>query len=260
VRSSAPLDVDPRSTPCFDGDKRAGKAALATLLPQLSDQQRRLYATGSHGLLVVLQGRDASGKDGTLRHVLEGMTPLGFRAHAFKAPTEIEAAHDFLWRAHQVAPGLGEFAVFNRSHYEDVLARRVRGLDPEERWRPRYAHIREFERLLAGDGRTVIVKLYLHISRDEQAERLRSRLDDPTKHWKFRLGDLDDRRLWAEYDRAYTETLTETDADAAPWYVIPADRKWYRNLAVAHVLLETLQALGLDYPEPEEDLSSVRIE
>src|SRR3954453_11531392 len=196
VRTSSPLDVDPRATPRFDGGKQAGKEALQQLLPKLSDQQRRLYAGQSHGLLVVLQGRDASGKDGTLRHVLEGMTPLGFSAHAFKAPTEDEALHDFLWRAHAVTPARGALAVFNRSHYEDVLVRRVRDLDPEERWRPRYGSIRDFERLLACDGRTLIVKLHLLISRDEQAERLNARLRNPAKRWKFRVGDLDDRKLW----------------------------------------------------------------
>jgi PPK2 family polyphosphate:nucleotide phosphotransferase len=251
-------EVDTRSTDGAPGDKEATTAAFPELWDGLHDLQERLFAESQRSLLVVLQAMDAGGKDGTIEHVFRGMNPQGVRVASFKAPTEVELAHDFLWRVHQQAPRHGEIGVFNRSHYEDVLVVRVHDLVPEPVWRDRYAHIRAFEELLTAGG-TTIVKLFLHISEEEQAERLRARLDDPTKHWKFRKGDLDERERWDDYQAAFEDAIAETSTEAAPWYVIPADRKWYRNWAVLRILTETLEAMDPQYPPPEEDLASVVI-
>jgi PPK2 family polyphosphate:nucleotide phosphotransferase len=202
---------------------------------------------------------DTSGKDGTIRHVFEGVNPLGVRVKAFKAPTEDERDHDFLWRVHPHVPGAGEIAIFNRSHYEDVLAARVRSFVPKEVWKKRYDQINDFERLLSETG-TLILKFFLHIDRDEQKERLQERLDDPARRWKFRLGDLQDRALWDEYMKAYEDALAKTSTKHAPWYVVPSNKKWYRNLVVATVLVEALEKLGMKPPEAEEDLSGVVID
>jgi PPK2 family polyphosphate:nucleotide phosphotransferase len=221
--------------------------------------QEALWAEHKHKVLIVLQGMDTSGKDGTIRHVFEGVNPLGVRVASFKAPTPEELDHDFLWRVHPRVPGRGEMVVFNRSHYEDVLAVRVKRLAPPGVWRARYDQINDFERLLADTG-TVILKFFLHIDKDEQKERLQARLDDPAKRWKFRRGDLDDRRLWPDYMAAYEEALSRTSQKHAPWYVVPANKKWYRNLVVATVLVEALEGLEIQIPEPEEDLKDVVIE
>lgn len=243
------------------GRSKNGETAqeLAALNAKVELLQERLWAANGPSVLVVLQGMDTSGKDGTIRHVFEGVNPLGVRVAAFKAPTEDERAHDFLWRVHPQVPGRGEMVIFNRSHYEDVLAARVRGFVPPAVWKLRYRQIVDFERLLAETG-TTILKFFLHIGRDEQKERLEARLADPEKRWKFRLGDLEDRRLWDEYMAAYEDLLERTSQDHAPWYVIPSNKKWYRNLAVAEVLVEALEKLDLRQPEPEEDLSGVVIE
>ncbi len=251
-------DHDPTAKPGFDGKKRQGRKALEELKPRLADLQRRLWAEGERGLLVVLQAMDTGGKDGTIRHVFGGVNPQGVHVRSFGVPTEWELRHDYLWRVHQHAPERGAITIFNRSHYEDVLVVRVKKLVAEERWSRRYEHIRAFERLLADEG-TVIVKFFLHISKEEQRRRLQARLDDPTKNWKFRRGDLDDRALWDEYQRAYEDAITETSTDYAPWFVVPADRKWYRNLVVSTVLVETLEGMDLRYPEPEGDLSGIVI-
>ncbi len=216
-----------------------GKARLAELQTELGALQEELYAAGTHALLIVLQGMDTSGKDGTIRSVLRGVDPVGCRVEGFKVPTEEEMAHDFLWRVHRVTPRLGQIAVFNRSHYEDVLVVRVRELAPERVWRPRYEQIRHFESLLAASG-TLVVKFFLHISRDEQEERLLAREENPTKAWKLSAGDWRERTRWDEYQRAYEEALAECSTDHAPWYVVPADRKWFRDVAVAQVLVELL--------------------
>ncbi len=230
----------------------------ADLNTRVEELQELLYADGRHKVLVVLQATDTGGKDGTIRHVFEGVNPQGVKVASFKRPTEIELAHDYLWRVHQHTPATGEIVVFNRSHYEDVLVVRVHELVPEERWKKRYDHIRHFEQLLADEG-TTIVKLFLHISKDEQRERLQERLDDPDKHWKFALGDLEERKHWDDYQDAFRAMLEETSTDDAPWYVIPADRKWYRNLVISQLLIDTLEALDLRYPENEDDLSNVTI-
>ena len=252
--------LDAGSTAAFDGKKKdAETEAFPRLNARLEELQELLWAERKHKMLIVLQGMDTSGKDGTIRHVFDGVNPQGVRVASFKAPTEAELAHDFLWRVHPNVPGRGEMAIFNRSHYEDVLVVRVQQLAPEEVWRPRYRQINDFERLLAETG-TTILKFFLHIDKDEQKERLQARLDDPAKRWKFRKGDLDDRARWDDYVAAYEEALEKTSTEHAPWYVVPANKKWYRNLVVATVLVETLEKLGMKHPEAEEDLAGIEIE
>jgi PPK2 family polyphosphate:nucleotide phosphotransferase len=262
VAHGADLDlgaVDPSGTPGYDGDKAAAKHELRVLRRELFAFQSRLWAERKHSLLLVLQALDAGGKDGTIRKVFSAFNLQGARVAAFGVPTEEELAHDFLWRIHPHAPGHGRVAIFNRSHYEDVLVVRVAKLAPDAVWQPRYEHIRAFERGLV-DGGTTVVKLYLHISKDEQAVRMRERVEDPSKQWKFRLADLDERKRWDDYQAAYEEAIAETSTEGAPWYVIPANRNWYRNWAVSTILLDTFAAIDPKYPPPEEDLSNVVIE
>ena len=216
---------------------------------RLADLQDRLWAESRRSLLVVLQAMDAGGKDGTIKHVFRGVNPQGCRVQSFKEPTHLELAHDFLWRVHRAAPRAGEIGIFNRSHYEDVLITRVHGLVPEKVWRERYDLINSFEELL-GHGGTTIVKLFLHISKGEQRKRFDSRLHEPRKRWKFQPSDLTERERWAAYQEAYADALTATSTASAPWYVIPADRKWYRNWAVSRVLIDTLEHMDPHYPEP----------
>ena len=230
---------------------------LDRLTQRLDGLQRRLYAEGARALLVVLQGRDASGKDGTLRRIFGPLDPLGVTATSFKAPTEEELRHDFLWRIHRAVPGRGTIGVFNRSHYEDVLVVRVRRLVPEAVWRPRYEQINLFERILVENG-TVIVKFVLHISREEQRERLLARLDDPEKHWKFNAGDLAERELWEAYTEAYREMLERTSTAVAPWYVVPADGKRIRDVLVARTLVETLERMDPQWPGPPPEVERLR--
>lgn len=251
-------DHDPRDRTAFSGEKVDGKRLVEEQSLRLEELQEKLYADGTHKLLLVLQAMDTAGKDSTIRHVFRSVDPIGVRVTSFKKPTEEELAHDYLWRVHSRTPRSGEISIFNRSHYEDVLVVRVHGLVPEGRWRRRYEHIRAFEQLLVDEG-TTIVKCFLNISVDEQAERLQARVDDTTKRWKFRRGDLAERALWPEYMKAYEDAITETSTPAAPWYVIPADRKWYRNLIVGNLLIQALESLDLEYPAPEEDLDDVRI-
>jgi len=251
--------VDPRATAAFRGGKREARKELVRLTARLEALQELLWADRRHRLLVVLQGMDTSGKDGTIRHVFDGVNPQGVRVKGFGVPTPEELAHDYLWRVHPHAPARGEIVIFNRSHYEDVLVVRVKELVPEAVWSRRYEQINAFEKLLAEEG-TTILKFFLHISRDEQKRRLESRLNEPQKRWKFRRGDLDDRRLWPQYREAYQAALSRTSTSWAPWYVVPADRKWYRNLVVSRVLVDCLERLDLRYPEPEEDLDGVVVE
>ncbi|MDQ3895703.1 MAG: polyphosphate kinase 2 family protein [Actinomycetota bacterium] len=249
-------EIDTASTDGAPGGKKETQAAAKDLYGEMADLQERLYAEGTRSLLVVLQALDAGGKDGTIKHVFRGLNPAGCRVVSFKVPSEEERRHDFLWRVHARTPGKGEVVVFNRSHYEDVLIVRVHALVPEEVWRPRYEFINAFEADLAAAG-TRIVKLYLHISKEEQAERFQARLDDPSKHWKFRKGDLAERARWDDYVAAFEEAMARTSTAQAPWYVIPADRKWYRNWAVGRILVETLQHMDPQYPPAEEDLTGV---
>jgi PPK2 family polyphosphate:nucleotide phosphotransferase len=250
---------DPADTGDFEGGKNEGRAHLARLTDRLAELQEMFYADGRHKLLVVLQGTDTSGKGGAIRKAFEGLDPAGVHVTSFKAPTEAELAHDFLWRVHPHVPANGQISIFDRSHYEDVLIVRVHDLVPKARWKARYAHIRDFEQMLADEG-TVIVKFFLHISKDEQAERLRARLDDPTKNWKFRTGDLDERERWDDYQDAYQEVVRRTAAGHAPWIVVPANRKWYRDLVICQTLIDTLEGLDLHYPQPVEDLSHIVID
>jgi PPK2 family polyphosphate:nucleotide phosphotransferase len=251
-------DHDPRATSGVDG-KTEGRAEVAELATRMEDLQRKLYADGRHKLLVVLQGMDTSGKGGAIRKAFEALNPTGVHVASFKAPTEPELTHDFLWRVHQHVPGDGMISIFDRSHYEDVLIVRVRGLVPEQRWKARYGHIREFEQMLVDEG-TTIRKFFLHISKQEQAERLQARIDDPTKRWKFRVADLAERKLWDDYQHAYEEAIRQTATPDAPWIVVPADRKWHRDLVIARTIVGTLEGLDLRYPEPEEDLSGIVVE
>ena len=251
--------IDPGSTAGFKGKKAAAEKALQALGKRLEVLQESLWATHEKKVLVVLQGMDTSGKDGTIRKVFDAVNPLGVGVAAFKAPTPEELDHDFLWRVHPRVPGRGEMVIFNRSHYEDVLAARVHNLVPREVWEKRYQQINDFERLLAETG-TLILKFFLYISKDEQKQRLQERLDDPLKRWKFRKGDLVDRACWDAYIEAYEDALAKTSHKWAPWYVVPADKKWFRNLVVATVLVKALEDLDLGVPEPAEDLDGVVIE
>ncbi len=250
-------DHDPRET--FGWEKDAARAELAEVVDELADLQKRLFAEQADAVLIVLQAMDAGGKDGVLREVLTGLNPAGVRVRPFGVPSEEERAHDFLWRIHRHTPARGEIVVFNRSHYEDVLVVRVKELAPEAQWRPRYDHIRRFERLLHDEG-TAIVKLFLNISSEKQRERLQDRIDDPDERWKFRRADLDDRALWDDYMAAYRDALEETSVDTAPWFVVPGDRKWVRNLAVAHILVDVLRRLDPQYPEAEADLDGLVVQ
>lgn len=262
IRPGQDLDlsaIDTRATPEFDGDKDDARPVFEERQHRLAELQDVLYAQGEHRLLVVLQAMDTGGKDGTIRHVFNEVDPIGVRMQSFKKPTERELAHDYLWRVHPHVPGDGEVVVFNRSHYEDVLVVRVHGWVDDATARRRFGHIRDFERLLVDEG-TTIVKLFLHISEDEQRERLQARLDEPDKRWKFSTGDLAERKRWDDYQRVYTEAIQETSTEDAPWYVVPADRKWYRNLVVSQILIDTLEALDLRYPDPEDDLEGIVVE
>jgi PPK2 family polyphosphate:nucleotide phosphotransferase len=251
--------LDPGETGDFKGGKEEGLKTLQKLNQKLEELQELLFAENRHKILVVLQAMDTGGKDGVIRRVFDGVNPQGVKVASFKAPTPEELARDFLWRAHKVVPGKGEMVIFNRSHYEDVLVVRVRGLAPQAVWKKRYEQINEFERILSDNG-TTILKFFLHIDRDEQKERLQARLDDPAKHWKFNIGDLEERKLWDEYMKAYEDVLNKTSTAYAPWYVVPANRKWYRDLVICTTLVETLKGLDMQYPKPKDDLSRVVIE
>ncbi|MDW8351753.1 MAG: polyphosphate kinase 2 family protein [Anaerolineae bacterium] len=252
-------DFDPEDTSLFDGEKALAKEQLDALNDELEHLQELMYAEHQRKLLVVLQGMDTSGKDGLIRSVFDGVNPQGVKVANFKAPTPAELDHDYLWRIHPHVPGKGEIVIFNRSHYEDVLIVRVQGLAPEAVWRRRYRHIREFERMLADEGVTIL-KFYLHISKDEQKQRLQARLDDPSKRWKFNVGDLKERARWNDYMQAYEEAINETSTEWAPWYVIPANKKWYRDWVAVNIILDTLRGFKMSYPQPRQDLSHVVIE
>lgn len=253
------MDWDPNDNTYFESGKEAGKLHLAELNNELMVLQNILYAENKHKLLIVLQGMDTSGKDGTIKHVFKGVNPQGVRIANFKVPSKIELDHDYLWRVHHQVPGKGEIVIFNRSHYEDVLAVRVHNLVPKEIWSKRYSHINAFEKMLSDEG-TIILKFFLHIDLKEQKERLQARLDDPNKLWKFRKGDLEERKLWPNYTQAYEDVLMKTSTRVAPWYIIPANRKWYRNLVIGSIFVETLKDLNMNYPDPEEDLTGIVID
>jgi PPK2 family polyphosphate:nucleotide phosphotransferase len=250
---------DPDSKAGFEEGKEEGKRALPALNDQLSALQKRLWGESRQKLLIVLQATDTGGKDGTIRNVFSGVNPQGVKVHTFGKPTEEELSHDYLWRIHHHTPANGQITVFNRSHYEDVLVVRVRELVPRERWEKRYQHINDFERLLADEG-TRIVKVYLNISKEEQKERLEARLQDPDKNWKFTPEDLADRSLWDDFRTAFEAMLSRTSTEHAPWYVVPANRKWYRNLVVSQILIDTIEEMDPQYPPPAEGLDEVVID
>lgn len=243
----------------YDGDKDDAKKEVKQLTNQLEELQELLYAEHRQKVLVVLQGMDTSGKDSTIRRVFEGVNPQGVRVASFKVPTELELDHDYLWRVHRHTPGRGEIVIFNRSHYEDVLVVRVHNLVPEEVWSRRYDHINQFEKILADEG-TTILKFFLHISKEEQREQLQERLDTPHKRWKFNPDDLEERKLWPEYTKAYEDVLSRTSTDYAPWYIVPSNRRWHRDVIIGRVLVDTLRRLDMKYPEPTYDYRGMTVE
>jgi len=252
-------DIDPGDVSEAPGDKDATKAASEALVERLADLQDLLWARQQERLLVVLQGIDTSGKGGTVEHVFGAVNPAGLHVTSFKAPSESELARDYLWRVHANVPQDGQIAVFDRSHYEDVSAVRVLGLVPEKRWRKRFDHINAFEGLLTDEG-TTIVKILLHISKEEQKRRLESRLEEAHKQYKFRLSDLDARKQWDDYQEAFAEMVERTSTDHAPWHIIPADKKWYRNWAVATIVTGVLEEMDLTWPESPDDLTGVVVD
>ena len=252
-------ELDPSDVSAAPGDKQATNEAAEVLVDRLAELQDILWARQRERLLVVLQGIDTSGKGGTVEHVFGAVNPAGLRVTSFKAPSESELARDYLWRVHANVPQDGEIAVFDRSHYEDVTAVRVLGLLPKKRWKKRYEHINAFERLLADEG-TTIIKVLLHISKEEQKRRLESRLAEPHKHYKFRLSDLDARKQWDDYQEAFADMVERTSTEHAPWHIIPADKKWYRNWAVATIVTGVLEAMDLTWPESPDDLTGVVVD
>jgi PPK2 family polyphosphate:nucleotide phosphotransferase len=242
----------------FHRDKETAESEFKSVRRELIELQQRLYAEGKQKLLIVFQAMDAGGKDGTIRNVFRGVNPQGVRVTSFKVPSKEELAHDFLWRIHKAVPGKGMIGVFNRSHYEDVLVVRVHNIVPETVWRPRFEQINQFEKLLHECG-TRILKFYLHISKAEQKERFQSRLDEPAKNWKFSIGDLDKRKYWDNYMVAYGEMLQQCSTAYAPWHVVPANQKWYRNLAITQIIVETLREMNPQYPPPEDNIENVTI-
>lgn len=251
-------DRDPDDSGRF---KHKASAAEPTQknLEELEELQELLYAQNKHALLVVFQAMDTGGKDGAIEHVFSGLDPQGCMVSSFKVPTPLEKSHDFLWRCHAAVPPKGMIGIFNRSHYEAVLVERVLGIADRDVWSRRYDHINNFERLLADEGVTV-VKFFLHITKDEQKKRLQARLDDPAKQWKFAMGDLDTRKRWDEYMEAYQDALRECSTAHAPWYVVPANRKWFRNWVISDTIVRTLKGLKMEYPAPEPGLDRVKID
>lgn len=240
-----------------DIDRGEAEEEFRKLTVELRDLQHLMYAEDRRSLLVVLQGRDAAGKDGTIRHVFGPMNPQGTRVTSFKVPSKAEMAHDFLWRCHRAAPRTGTVGIFNRSHYEDVLVVRVHDLVPREIWSKRFEHINAFERLLADKG-TVILKFYLHIDRDEQLERFKKRIDNPKKNWKISDADYSERPHWDAYTEAFEDALSKCSTDIAPWFVIPANRKWARNLVIADIVADAMRSLDMRFPKPDVDMDEIR--
>ena len=239
--------------------KKAARKELAENIAALADLGYRLYAENHRSLLLVLQGMDTAGKDGAIRHVMRGFNPQSCRVTSFKQPGVEELAHDFLWRIARAVPRKGSVGIFNRSHYEDVLVVRVHELVPKAEWQSRYERINQFEKLLH-DGNVTVVKVFLHISKDEQRSRLQARLDNPNKRWKFSRGDLEERKFWADYQRAYEAALTRCNTRHAPWHIVPADRKWYRNLVISRILCKTLEKMSPQYPAAEAGLERLIVE
>ncbi len=251
-------DYDPADTGSYKSHEDAAEP-LQAHLSELIKLQNLLYAENKRSLLIVLQGMDTSGKDGTIRHVMSGLSPLGVQVHAFKAPTQEDLDHDFLWRVHKVVPPLGTIGIFNRSHYEDVLVVRVHDLVKPKVWKDRFKQINQFERTLVKNN-TILLKFFLHISADEQKKRLEERLADPTRYWKFSMHDVEERRYWDDYQKAYEDALEKCSTKHAPWHIVPADHKWYRNLVVAEAIVKALRDLDMKYPDAAVDLTRIVIE
>ena len=251
-------DYPPGYTGVYE-KKGQTKRGLKKLHKQLLELQELLYAGNKHALLIILQGMDTCGKDGTIRKVMTGINVQGCDVVSFKAPSTDELSRDFLWRAHKAVPSKGKIGIFNRSHYEDILVVRVHNLVPERVWTQRYQQINDFEKMLVENG-TIVLKFYLHISKDEQKERLESRISDPTKHWKVQESDIRERAYWDDYMQAYEVMLQKCSTDWAPWYIIPANKKWYRNLVITECIVETLKKLDMKYPEPAIDVTQLKIE
>jgi len=250
-------DYDPNSLGNWEGKKKEAKQEFTKLAKKIGELQKLLYAEHKHKGLIVLQAMDSGGKDGTTRSVLKKVNPQGVKIANFKVPTPIELDHNYLWRVHAKVPGKGEMTFFNRSHYEDVLVVRVKELVPKHEWSKRYDQINAFEKMLAEEG-TLILKFFLHIDLDEQKKRFLERLEDPQKHWKFNPGDIEERKRWDAYQQAYEEVLNRTSSEWAPWYVVPANRNWYRNLIVASVITEALEGLKMQYPPLEFDIDNCK--
>ena len=249
--------IDPDDTGRYKSPEDAA-SVLQKHLDELSKLQNLLYAQNKHALLVVLQGMDTSGKDGTIRHVMSGVSPLGVTVKAFKKPNEEELAHDFLWRVHRSVPRRGFIGIFSRSHYEDILVVRVHELAPKKVWKSRYEQINRFEQNLT-ENNVILLKFFLHISKSEQRARLQQRLKDPTRYWKLSLDDVEERRYWPDYRKAYEDALERCSTKWAPWHIVPANKKWYRNLVVAETIVHTLRDLNMTYPPPAIDLSKIVI-
>ena len=259
VKPGGPIDLgklDPGQT--FGWEKAAVAKQLEQNTARLAELQFRLFAESQQAVLIVLQGMDASGKDGTVRHVMSGLNPASCRVQSFKVPTALEARHDYLWRIHQVVPPRGEIGIFNRSHYEDVLIVRVQELVPKDVWKRRYDQINDFEQLLTENGVTIL-KFFLHIDKDEQRDRLQARLNDPGKNWKFEPGDLAVRRQWEAYQQAYEDVLSRCSTRWAPWFVVPANKKWFRNLAVSEIIRSALEDLHPQFPKPLPGIKKIRV-
>lgn len=243
----------------YGRDKADAEKIIDANLTRLTDLQERVYAEAKHAILIVLQGIDAAGKDGTIKVIAGAFNPQGTPVTSFKEPTPEELAHDFLWRVHAAVPGKSEIGIFNRSHYEQVLIVRVHNLEPEKVWRRHYGEIRDWEKMLTDEGVTIL-KFFLAIDKDEQRQRLQDRVDDPTKRWKFSMGDLAERKLWDDYRAAFEEMLTETSTDYAPWYLVPANRNWLRNLAVSEIVADAIEELRPEYPEPATGIEGTIVE
>ncbi len=250
-------DHSPEDESWWDGGKSSAKKELEKLRGKLDILQHLLWAESKHKLLIVLQAMDAGGKDGTIRTIFQGVNPQGVQVANFKEPTKIELAHDYLWRVHQKTPGNGEIVIFNRSHYEDVLIVRVNELVPKKIWEKRYKQIVDFEKLLTDEG-TTILKFFLNITKDEQKERFLERIDDKRKQWKFNPGDVKTRESWDDYMKAYEDAISKTSTDFAPWYVIPSNHNWYRELVITRIIVECLDGLNMKYPKPIDNIESYK--
>ena len=248
---------DPEDTSWWLKDKAGAKKELRKLRAKLIDLQQLLYSENKHKVLIILQAMDTGGKDGTIRSIFKGVNPQGVSVASFKVPTPVELGHDYLWRIHAKTPQSGEIVIFNRSHYEDVLVVRVHNLVPKKVWEKRYDHIVQFEKILADEG-TTILKFFLNISKEEQKNRIIDRIDIPKKQWKFNPNDLEERKLWADYMRAYEDAIGRTSTLYAPWHIIPANQNWYRDLVIAKIIVETLQKLKMNYPQPVENIETYK--